>query len=334
MESLPYEECMKKQTIGYDKGRFPPIEPFNSGMLQVSDLHNLYFEECGNKDGKPVLFVHGGPGGGVNANQRRHFDPSVWRAVLFDQRGSGKSTPSAELRENTTWDLVEDMERLRKHLGIDKWVLFGGSWGSTLSLAYAETHPDRVKALVLRGIFTLRREELTFYYQNGSSFLFPEEFEKYQSVIPEVERHDMMSAYYRRLTGDNEEEKLKCATAWTRWEMATSCLYTNPKKMANIEDPEFSLKFARIECHYFVNGGFFHEDGQLIKNAKILREHNIPGSIVQGRFDCVCPTKTAYDLHKNWPEANYIVVADSGHSATEPGTFHHLVEELEKYKDL
>ena len=270
--------------------------------------------------------------GGSPKDARRYFDPTVWRAVLFDQRGAGRSTPAAELRENTTWHLVEDIERLRKHLEIDKWVLYGGSWGSTLSLSYAQTHPERVKAMVLRGIFNLRRSELQFFYQQGTDWLFPDHFEDYQSNIPVVERHDMMSAYYRRLTGEDEEEKLRCAKAWCRWEMATMRILVNKDRLAIADDPEFALKYARIECHYFVHGGFFNSDEQLLDGAKILREHNIPGSIFQGRYDCVCPARTAWELHKRWPEANFVMVPDSGH-------FGHVIrdsmmEELRKYQHL
>ena len=254
--------------------------------------------------------------------------------MLFDQRGAGKSTPAAEIKDNTTWDLVEDIEKLRKFLAIDKWVVFGGSWGSTLSLAYAQTHPDRVKALVLRGIFNLRRNELLYFYQEGSDWVFPDYFEEYKNAIPEVERHDMMSAYYRRLTGDDEEEKLKCAKAWSKWEMATCRLIVNKERLNRAEDPAFALKFARIECHYFVHGGFFHSDEQLLDGAKILRENNIPGSIVQGRYDMVCPMKTAWELHKRWPEADFIVVPDAGHSSLEEGIRHHIMEEVKKYAHL
>jgi len=301
-------------------------------MLKVSDIHELHYEESGNPDGKPVVFLHGGPGGGLTAFYRQFFDPVAYRVVLFDQRGAGKSTPFACLEENTTWHLVEDIEKIRTHLGIDKWVVFGGSWGSTLALAYAETYPDRVKALVLRGIFTLRRKELLWFYQEGASFVYPDAWEKYLAPIPEVERHDMMSAYYRRLTGTDEDEKLKCARAWTTWEMTTSALHVNPESIEKGEDPKFALAFSRIECHYFVHGGWFKSEGQLINDAHILK--NIPGVIVQGRYDMVCPAISAWDLKKNWPAADLHIIPDAGHSAKEPGIVSALVEACDKFRDL
>eukprot|EP00455_Lapot_gusevi_P023711 TRINITY_DN2460_c0_g1_i1.p1 TRINITY_DN2460_c0_g1~~TRINITY_DN2460_c0_g1_i1.p1 ORF type:complete len:373 (-),score=115.71 TRINITY_DN2460_c0_g1_i1:84-1067(-) len=311
---------------------YPPIEPYSTGRLRVSDLHEVYYEECGNPQGNPVVFLHGGPGGGINAFYRQFFDPQAYRIVLLDQRGAGQSTPFAELRDNNTWALVEDVEKLRKHLSIDRWVVFGGSWGSTLALAYAETHPEVVKALVLRGIFTLRRSELLFFYQDGASWLFPDEFEKYLAVIPAVERFDMMSAYHRRLTGDNEEEKIKSARAWSRWEMATSRLYMDPSLLDKAEDDRFALAFARIECHYFVNGGFFESDSQLIDQATKIA--HIPGVIVQGRYDLVCPMKSAWELHKNWPNSELKVIADAGHLDEEPGIIHELILATDKYRNL
>eukprot|EP01117_Protostelium_nocturnum_P004045 TRINITY_DN15319_c0_g1_i1.p1 TRINITY_DN15319_c0_g1~~TRINITY_DN15319_c0_g1_i1.p1 ORF type:complete len:369 (-),score=130.67 TRINITY_DN15319_c0_g1_i1:118-1224(-) len=313
---------------------YPPIEPFQSGHLKVSDIHSIYYEQCGNPDGNPIVFLHGGPGGGINAEQRCLFDPKAYRIVLFDQRGAGKSTPHACLDQNTTWDLVEDTERIRKHLNIEKWVVFGGSWGSTLALAYAETHTDRVKALILRGIFTLRRKELLWFYQQGggADFLFPEAFEAYIAPIPLVERGDVISAYHRRLTGNDEAEKLKCAKAWTTWEMATSRLIVDPANLAKGEEDHFALQFARIENHYFVNGGFFEEDGQLLRDAHKIA--NIPGVIVQGRYDVVCPATTAWDLHKAWPKADLFIVPDAGHSVKESGILNRLLEYCEKYKDL
>lgn len=243
---------------------------------------------------------------------RQFFDPTAYRIVMFDQRGAGQSRPRAELRENTTWDLVEDIERLRKHLSIDRWVVFGGSWGSTLALSYAETHPDRVKALILRGIFTLRRKELLFFYQEGSSLLFPDYWEKFLEPIPPAERGDLMSAYHRRLTGPDEAERLKCALAWTSWEMATSRLLIDKETLEKGEDPHFALAFARIECHYFVNAGFFKYDGQLIAEAHKLK--GIPGVIVQGRYDVVCPALSAWDLSKVWQDAELKIIPDAGHS--------------------
>lgn len=312
---------------------FPPFEPFDEGFLPVDDGHHrLFYEQSGNPEGKPVVVLHGGPGGGCSPKYRQFFDPKIWRVVMFDQRGSGKSEPFACLKNNTTRFLVQDIETLRNHLGIDKWVVFGGSWGSTLALTYAETHPDRVKALVLRGIFMLRRSELIWFYQEGASNIFPDAWEKYLEPIPVVERHDMMSAYYRRLTGDNEEEKLRCARAWTYWEMATSCLIVNPEKLASAEDDKFSVAFARIESHYFVNGGFFDDDAEILNRADQLK--NIPGSIAQGRYDLVCPIRSAWDLHKKWPQSELHIIADAGHSCFEPGIQDALLRSVEKYTDL
>jgi len=300
--------------------------------LKVSPIHNLHYEQVGNPQGKPVVVLHGGPGGGCADYYRQYFDPQAYRVVLFDQRGAGKSTPHASLEDNTTWHLVEDVEQLRKHLQIDRWVVFGGSWGSTLALAYAETYPEVVKALILRGIFTLRRKELLWFYQEGASFLFPEAWEGYLEPIPEVERGDLMSAYHRRLTGNNEEEKIKCARAWTRWEMETSRLFVDPEALKKADEDAFSLAFARIECHYFVNAGFFKYEGQLIKEAERLK--NIPGTIVQGRYDVVCPAFTAWDLHKIWPISECHFIPDAGHSMKEDGILSKLVEACDKYKDL
>jgi len=312
---------------------YPHVEPYVTGRLKVSGLHELYYEQCGNPNGKPVVVLHGGPGGGIATYYRQYFDPEAYRVVLFDQRGAGKSTPFASLEENTTWDLVEDMEKLRRHLEIDQWLVFGGSWGSTLALAYAETHPERVKGLVLRGIFTLRRSELLFFYQEGSSWLFPDAWEKFLAPIPEVERGDLMSAYHRRLTGSDEKVKQECATAWSVWEMTTSRLYVDPDYVARAADDDaFALAFARIECHYFVHGGFFKEDEQLIKGASRLA--SIPMTIVQGRYDLVCPMKTAWDLHKALPSSELVIVPDAGHSAKEPGIVDALVSACDKYKYL
>lgn len=312
---------------------YPPIEPYSHGRLRVSDIHELYYELCGNPNGKPVVVVHGGPGGGIADYYRQYFDPEAYKIVLFDQRGSGQSTPFACLEENTTWDLVEDMEKLRQHLAIDKWLVFGGSWGSTLALAYAEAHTEQVKGLVLRGIFGLRRSELLFFYQEGSSWLFPDAWEKYLAPIPEVERGDLMSAYYRRLTGNDDKVKQECATAWSVWEMTTSRLYVDPDYVARAaEDDKFALAFARIESHYFVHGGFFKEDGQIIKEAAKLA--HLPVTIVQGRYDLVCPMKTAWDLHKVLPSSELVVVPDAGHSAKEPGIVDGLVRACDKYRDL
>ncbi|CAF1316797.1 unnamed protein product [Adineta steineri] len=312
---------------------YPEIQPYKTGMLKVSEIHTLYYEEVGNPSGKPVVFVHGGPGGGTDPRDRRFFDPEAYRIILYHQRGAGDSTPHACLEENTTWDLVEDLEKLRKHVNIDKWVVFGGSWGSTLSLAYAETHPERVKALILRGIFCCRRKELLWFYQEGASMIFPDAWDKYLEPIPVGERGDLMSAYHRRLTGSNEEEKLKAATAWSVWEMATSRLYVDPSYIAHAtDDAKFAVAFARIETHYFVNGAFMNEDGQLLKNADKIKD--IPGVIVQGRYDVVCPARSAWDLHKVWPKGELHFVDDAGHSTKEPGIVHQLVNATDKFRDL
>jgi proline iminopeptidase len=308
---------------------YPEIEPFDSGFLPVSSLHTLYYEQCGNPNGKPVVFLHGGPGGGTNAKCRRFFDPAVYRIVLFDQRGCGKSTPHAELTDNTTWDLVADIERVREHLNIDRWQVFGGSWGSTLALAYAQTHPDKVSELVLRGIFMLRRWELEWFYQKGCDALYPDAWETYLNAIPEVERGDLMSAYHRRLTSPDAKTRTDAARAWSVWEGATSFLWQDKSHIESSAEDEFALAFARIECHYFVNGGFFEHDDQLLRNVERIR--NIPAVIVQGRYDVVCPLRSAWDLHRAWPEADLRIVQDAGHSAFEPGIVHELVEATDRF---
>jgi len=277
--------------------------------------------------------LHGGPGGGSQPSYRQYFPPDKYRIVQFDQRGCGNSTPRACLEENTTWDLVKDIETLRELLKIERWVVFGGSWGSTLALSYAETHPKRVKALILRGIFALRRSELEFFYHEGSSWLFPDHYEEYISAIPPAERGDLMSAFYRRLTSSDEKVKVAAAVAWTRWEMATSRLFIDQTAVKKGEDPAFAVTFARIESHYFVHGGWFRQDDQLIVDASVLRENKIPGSIVQGRYDMVCPAKTAWDLHRAWPEAEFFMIPDAGHSIKEPGIVDQLVRACDKYAD-
>ena len=308
---------------------YPEIEPYDRGMLKVSALHTLYYEQCGNPQGKPVVFVHGGPGGGTNPKCRRFFDPARYRIVLFDQRGCGQSTPHAELRENTTWDLVADMERVREHLGIARWQVFGGSWGSTLALAYAQAHPDRVTELVLRGIFMLRRWELEWFYQKGCDAIYPDAWEAYLAAIPEVERGDLISAYHRRLTSDDPAVRKAAARAWSVWEGSTSYLFQDTGAIGAHDEGEFALAFARIECHYFVNGGFFEHEDQLLRNVDRIR--NIPAVIVQGRYDVVCPIRSAWDLHRAWPEADLHIVPDAGHSAFEPGNTHELIEATDRF---
>ena len=309
---------------------YPTIEPFDSGTLPVSSLHTLYYEQCGNLRGKPVVFLHGGPGAGCNAKCRQFFDPAAYRIVLFDQRGCGRSTQHAELRENTTWDLVADIERLREHLGIDRWQVFGGSWGSTLALAYAETHPDRVTELVLRGIFMLRRWELEWFYQSGCDALFPDAWEAYLAAIPESERGDLMLAYHKRLTSDDPAARLSAARAWSIWEASTSFLLQDPAYITSSAGDRFALAFARIENHYFVNGGFFECDGQLLRDAHRL--HGIPAVIVQGRYDVVCPMRSAWDLHRAWPQARLEIIPDAGHSAFEPGITDALVRATDGFR--
>lgn len=302
---------------------YPPLEPFDAGMLRVSDVHELYYEVSGAPDGKPVVVCHGGPGGGSTPSMRRYFDPQRYRIVLFDQRGCGKSRPHADLTDNTTWHLVEDMEKLRRHLGIERWQVFGGSWGSTLALSYAQTHPDAVTELVLRGIFTLRREELLWFYQEGASWLFPDLWEGYLAPIPEDERSDLIAAYYKRLTGSDRAEQIRAAKAWSMWEGGTVSLLPSEERVQAFSSDAFALAFARIECHYFQHGGFFDRDDQILAN--IDRVRNIPGVIVQGRYDACTPAKTAWQLHKAWPEAEFKLIDDAGHAASEPGIIDALV---------
>ena len=309
---------------------YPEIEPFRVGRLPVSDLHEIYFEESGNPRGKPVVFVHGGPGGGTEPKQRRFFDPQTYRIVLFDQRGCGKSTPHASLEENTTWHLISDMEALRQHLGIERWQVFGGSWGSTLALAYAEKHPARVTELVLRGIFLLRRQEIDWFYQRGADALFPDAWEAFLTPIPEAERGNLLMAYHRRLLGADPEVQLAAARAWSVWEGRTSCLLPNPDLVNRNQGEGFALAFARIECHYFANGGFLERETQLLDDAHRIR--HIPTVIVQGRYDVVCPMESAWALCRAFPEADLRVVPDAGHSALEPGTVHELVEATDRFR--
>jgi len=305
------------------RGFFPALEPYGRGMLTVSELHTLYYEQSGNPAGKPVVVLHGGPGGGSDAKHRRFFDPSVYRIILFDQRGCGRSTPHASLDHNTTWDLVADLERLRVHLGVEQWQLFGGSWGSTLALAYAQTHPERVTEMILRGIFMLRADELRWFYQDGANAMFPEAWEGFIEPIPPDERGDLVAAYHRRLTSDDPQVVLRAARAWTTWETTTSFLLPNPASIEAAKTERFAIAFARIECHYFVNRGFFARDGQLLQDIERIR--HIPATIIQGRYDIVCPMLSAWDLHKAWPEANFVLVPDAGHSAYEPGILDQLI---------
>ncbi|CAM4162760.1 prolyl aminopeptidase [Nocardiopsis rhodophaea] len=314
---------------------YPPIDPYETGMLDVGDGNRIYWELCGNPTGKPVVFLHGGPGGGCGPTHRRLFDPEKYRILLFDQRNCGRSVPHAsgmdvDLKTNTTQALVRDMERLRRMIGVEKWQVFGGSWGSALALAYAEEHPHRVSELILRGIFTLRNDELRWFYQEGASHLFPELWETYLEQIPPDERDDLIGAYSKRLNSTDPDVRLAAARAWSMWEGSTVTLVPDPDIRAQHADPEYALAFARIENHYFVHGGFFTPD-QLIANAKRLRE--IPGVIVQGRYDVCTPARTAYDLHKAWPEAEFTIVDDAGHAFSEPGILHHLIEATDRFAD-
>ncbi len=308
---------------------YPPLEPYDTGTLRVSDLHTIYFEQSGNPQGKPVVFLHGGPGGGSLPVFRQYFNPAKWRIVIFDQRGCGRSTPHAELRENTTWDLVSDIETLRSHLKISQWVVSGGSWGSTLSLAYSQTHPDRCLGLILRGVFLLRRKEILWFYQEGASYLFPDAWEDYLQPIPLDERADLLSAFYRRLTSDDVQIRQESARAWSVWEGTTSRLIPDPKSQSRFADAGFADAFARIECHYFINRGFLEPDDQLLQNCDRIR--HLPIVIVQGRYDIVCPMTSAWDLHKALPDAELIVVPNAGHSMMEPGIRSALIEASDRF---
>ncbi len=308
---------------------YPALEPYRHGWLRVCATHEIYWEESGNPRGQPVVFVHGGPGAGASPSARQFFDPTLYRIVAFDQRGCGRSRPHASLEDNTTWHLVEDMELLRKHLRITQWQVFGGSWGSTLGLAYAETHPQRVSALVLRGIFLLRRQEIQWFYQHGCSELFPDRWEYYLAPIPPGERADLVGAYYRRLTGSDPVVALAAAKAWSVWEASTSHLLVDDSNISRWGQDQFALAVARIECHYFFHCGFFQHDDQLLRDLHRIR--HIPAVIVQGRYDVVCPMRSAFDLHRLWPEADFRVVGDAGHSAMETGITHELVLATDRF---
>lgn len=311
---------------------YPSIEPYKHGYLDSGDGHQIYWELCGNPQGKPVVFLHGGPGAGCSPHHRQLFNPERYNILLFDQRGCGRSKPTASLENNTTQHLIADMERLRKEiLDTDKWLVFGGSWGSTLALAYAQTHPQQVTGLILRGIFTLRKKEINWFYQEGASFVFPDKWENYLAPIPEDERDDLVSAYHRRLTGEDEEEMLRCAYAWANWEDATISLLETDNKALSFGDKNAVLSFARIENHYFVNAGFM-EEGQLIHNADRLA--NIPTVIIQGRYDMCTPSQTAWDLHKVMPHAELHLIPDAGHAFNEPGILSALLAATDKFATL
>jgi len=309
------------------RGLFREVEPFSFGWLQTGGQHEIYYEECGNPRGKPCVILHGGPGGAVNPTMRRFFDPTKWRMTLFDQRGCGRSRPNASLDDNTTWSLIEDIERLREHLGVEKWTVFGGSWGSTLALAYAIKHPERVSGLVLRGIFLLTDRELRWFYQEGASMLFPDAWERFLAPIPESERGDLMSAYHRRLIAQDRRVQLEAAAAWSQWEGDTISLRGPEARPPKFNEEDFAIAFARIECHFFTNKGFFDYDDWILKNIDRIR--HIPGWIVQGRFDVVTPLDSAWRLHKAWPEARFDIIWDAGHASTEPGVIDGLVRATE-----
>jgi proline iminopeptidase len=313
----------------YRRTLYPALEPFDAGYLSVSGLHEIYYEQCGNPRGKPAVFLHGGPGGGGDTTPRRFFDPLRYRIILLDQRGCGRSRPHAELRENTTWDLIADIEALRTKLNIERWLVFGGSWGSTLSLLYAEAHTERVTELVLRGIFLLRPAEIAWFYQQGASDLYPDAWEPYWTFIPAAERDDMVSAYHRRLTGPDPQVALEAARRWSIWEGSTSHLLASASTVERFGADHFALAFARIEAHYFVNQAFMAEPDQILRDVGRLR--HIPSVIVQGRYDVVCPLRSAWDLHRAWPEAELRIVPDAGHSAFEPGIVHELITAADKF---
>ncbi|WP_067183153.1 prolyl aminopeptidase [Microtetraspora niveoalba] len=312
---------------------YPPIEPHDSGLLSVDHGNQIYWEVCGNPEGKPVVMLHGGPGSGCTADHRRQFDPEAYRIVLFDQRNCGRSLPHASdpavsLEFNTTWNLVADMERLREHLGIDRWMVFGGSWGSALSLAYAQSHPDRVSELVLRGVFTLRPSELRWFYQEGASMVYPDLWESYVAPIPEDERDDLIAAFHRRVNDPDPAVRISAARAWSVWEGSTITLRRDPGLVAKHAEDGYAVSFARIENHYFVNGGFF-EEGRLLRDVDRIR--HIPCVIVQGRYDMCTPAATAWDLHRAWPEAEFHMVDDAGHAYTEPGILDRLIEATDRF---
>jgi len=309
---------------------YPPIEPFKTGLLDTGDGHQIYWELCGNPQGKPAVFLHGGPGSGCSPDHRRLFDPQRYCVLLFDQRGCGRSTPHASLENNTTWDLVADIERLRTLLGVERWLVLGGSWGSTLALAYAQAHTARVSALVLRGIFTLRREELLWFYQEGASWLFPDLWEGFLAPIPEAERGDLIAAYRKRLTGADPVEQLACARDWSVWEGQTIRLLPDADTKEKHAQDAFSLAFARIENHYFVHKGWMDE-GQLLRDAPRLA--GVPGVIVQGRYDVCTPVRTAWELHRAWPQADFQLVPDAGHAYNEPGILSRLIEATDRFAD-
>ena len=311
---------------------FPPIQPYNEFYLKVSDTHTIFVEESGNPNGKPVIFLHGGPGGGIESIYRQYFNPDLWRIIIFDQRGCGKSMPTAELEQNTTWDLVNDIENIRKYLSIENWVVFGGSWGSTLSLSYAIKYPNKCNGLILRGIFLLRESEIKWFYQEGCSYLYPDEWENYTSLIPDNEKSDYVSAYYKRLTSPDDKTRYDAAKRWAKWEASTSKLIPNKDSLHHFDDIKIAEAFSRIECHYFINKGFFEYDGWILDHVDTLS--SIPISIVQGRYDVVCPMQSAWDLHKKISHSKLYIIPDSGHSMLELGIQKKLIELTELFSKI
>ena len=307
---------------------YPEIKPYNTFQLKVSDLHEIFVEESGNPRGRPVIFLHGGPGGGIEPIYRQYFNPKKWRIVIFDQRGCGKSFPHAELKENTTWDLVEDIEKIRKKLEIDTWAIFGGSWGSTLSLSYSIVHPERCDAIILRGIFMLRKKEIDWFYQGGCSFIYPDAWEKYLSPIPKDEQNNLVKAYYKRLTSKDKTVRINAARAWSIWEASTSKLIQTEKALHSFDNDDVAEAFARIECHYFINKGFFENEDWILNNVNKISDK--PVEIVQGRYDVVCPMTSAWELHKKLPDASFHVIQDAGHSMLESGIQKKLIEITDK----
>lgn len=309
---------------------FQDIEPYSFGYLEC-DEHEIYYEECGNPNGKPAVFLHGGPGGGGSKKVRGFFNPELYRIVIFDQRGCGRSKPHGCLNNNTTWDLVEDIEKLKNKLNIKKWLVFGGSWGSTLSLAYAQTYPDSVSELILRGIFMLRKKELDWFYQDGASRVFPEAWEGFLKPISEKNHDNLMDAYYRIFKSNDDKAKMEAAIAWSRWEGSVSTLSHKPEMITSYSESKFALAFALIENHYFINKGFLENENQLIETKSIDKIRHIPAKIIQGRYDIVCPMETAWELSKNWPESELIVASNSGHSAFEKEITHELIKATQEF---
>jgi proline iminopeptidase len=309
---------------------YPEIQPYRNDFFQVDDIHSIYWEESGNPKAQPILFLHGGPGSGTEPKHRRFFNPKKYRIILFDQRGCGKSTPHNSLENNTTWDLVADIEKLRKHLDIDQWIIFGGSWGSTLALAYAETYPENVRALIVRGIFLGRKKELAWYYQFGAHHLFPDVWEKFISPIPHAERNDLMRAYHKRLTSSDAHTRQRAALAWSNWEAATLKIEYNPQLFQPVTDATWAEAHARIECHYFMQNCFFDTDNWLLENIQKIQ--HIPGIIIHGRYDILCPLENAWELHKAWPRAKFEIIPLAGHSGSDPGIIDALIRATDSFE--